>query len=55
MLCRVSGIVLDLHLLDASSTAPPVVATKMSPDVASSPLGSNSALLRITGVEHSVP
>lgn len=39
MLCRALGIVLDLHLLDAGSTAPPVVATKVSPDVASGPLG----------------
>lgn len=39
MPCRALGIVLDLHLLDASSTAPPVVATEVSPDVASGPLG----------------
>ena len=38
MLCRALGIVLDLHLLDASSTPPAAVAT-MSPEVASSPPG----------------
>ena len=39
MLCRALGIVLDLHLLDASSTPPAAVATTMSPEVASSPPG----------------
>ena len=54
MLCRALGIVLDLHLLDASSTPPAAVAT-MSPEVASSPPGVPVPLMRITGAEHSVP